>query len=180
MLDSARVLNAAQESDTEVWIYRSTEKRQIVISFRGTSTPKDMLTDMALDLAAFNPSGKGRSRSPEEVAEEMSDEELENGPLGGLYKGMKASTCCGERQPHVAVFSSVERLKGEGRLCWPAGFGEGPRRAFGEPDHQEKSDQVWRQERSQRLVRMGQGSNDDAVCSGARRDVVPQRFPAGD
>ena len=47
-----------------------------------------MLTDMALDLAAFNPPGRS-SRSPDEVAEGMSEEEVENGPLGGLYKGMK-------------------------------------------------------------------------------------------
>lgn len=78
-----------QEADTEVWIYRSTEKKQIVVSFRGTSSPKDMLTDMALDLAAFDPAGRSETRSPDEVAESMSEEEIENGPLGGLYKGMK-------------------------------------------------------------------------------------------
>ena len=50
-----------------------------------------MLTDVALDLAAFNPPGRS-SRSPDEVAEEMSEEEVENGPLGGLYKGMKVGT----------------------------------------------------------------------------------------
>lgn len=76
-------------SDTEVWLYRSTEEKQIVISFRGTASPKDMLTDMALDLAAFDPAGKKDSRSPDEVADNMSEEEMENGPLGGLYKGMK-------------------------------------------------------------------------------------------
>ena len=38
-------------------MYRSTEKKQIVISFRGTSSPKDMLTDMSLDMAAFDPAG---------------------------------------------------------------------------------------------------------------------------
>lgn len=76
-------------TDTEVWLYRSTENKQIVISFRGTASPKDMLTDMALDLAAFDPAGKKDSRSPDEVAEGMSEEEMENGPLGGLYKGMK-------------------------------------------------------------------------------------------
>ncbi len=79
-------------SDTEVWLYRSAEKKQIVISFRGTASPKDMLTDMALDLAAFDPAGKTDSRSPDEVAESMSEEEMENGPLGGLYKGMKVRT----------------------------------------------------------------------------------------
>lgn len=78
-----------QAVDTELWLYRSKAKKQIVISFRGTASPKDMLTDMALDLAAFNPGGKDDSRSPDEVAESMSEEEMENGPLGGLYKGMK-------------------------------------------------------------------------------------------
>lgn len=78
-----------QKSDTEVWIYQNTEKRQIVISFRGTTSPKDMLTDMALDLAAFDPAGKTDTRSPDEVAENMSEQEMEDGPLGGLYKGMK-------------------------------------------------------------------------------------------
>lgn len=79
-----------QHFDSEVWIYRSTDDRQLVISFRGTSSPKDMLTDVALDLAAFNPGGKYKSRAPEEVAAAMSDEDLENGPLGGFYKTMKA------------------------------------------------------------------------------------------
>lgn len=83
-----------QLTDTEVWVYRSVAKKQIVISFRGTASPRDMLTDMALDLAAFNPPGR-TSRSPEEVAESMSEEEVENGPLGGLYKGMKVG-CRGE------------------------------------------------------------------------------------
>lgn len=82
----------SQQTDTEVWIYRCLERKQIVISFRGTSSPKDMLTDAALDLAAFNPGGSRQSRPPEDVAEEMSEEELENGPLGGLYKGMKVGS----------------------------------------------------------------------------------------
>lgn len=91
-----------QESDTEVWLFKSTEERQIVIAFRGTSTPKDMLTDMALDLAAFNPAGKNNSRTPEEVAEELSDEELEKGPLGGLFKSVKArfKRLCMEHSRH--------------------------------------------------------------------------------
>ena len=72
-------------------MYRSTEAKQIVISFRGTVSPKDMLTDMALDLAAFDPADKKDVRSPDEVAEDMSEEEMENGPLGGLYKGMKVT-----------------------------------------------------------------------------------------
>ena len=54
-----------QLTDTEVWMYRSTEKRQIVISFRGTSSPKDMLTDMSLDMAAFDPAGvRDREQQP--------------------------------------------------------------------------------------------------------------------
>lgn len=75
-----------------MWIYKSAAQKQIVISFRGTASPRDMLTDMALDLAAFNPEGGRTSRSPDEVAEEMSEEEVEKGPLGGLYKGMKVTS----------------------------------------------------------------------------------------
>ena len=78
-----------QESDTELWMYANWEERKIVISFRGTSSPKDMLTDMSLDLAAFNPEGDDESKQPEDVAQEISEEEWENGPFGGLYKALK-------------------------------------------------------------------------------------------
>ena len=70
-------------------MYANWEDKKIALSFRGTSSPKDMLTDMSLDLAAFNPEGDETSKQPEEVAEEISEEEWESGPFGGMYKGLK-------------------------------------------------------------------------------------------
>ena len=48
-----------------------------------------MLTDMSLDLAAFNPEGDERNKDPEEVAQEIPEEEWEKGPFGGMYKALK-------------------------------------------------------------------------------------------
>ena len=49
------------------------------------------MTDAAMSLEAFTPGKRPDSRSPEDVANSLSDEELENGPLGGIFKGIKAS-----------------------------------------------------------------------------------------
>ena len=83
-----------QASSTEVWIYRNNSTREAIVSFRGTSDPKDMLTDAAMSLSAFSPGQRPDSRSPEEVADSLSDEELENGPLGGIFKGIKVTCPC--------------------------------------------------------------------------------------
>jgi hypothetical protein len=50
-----------------------------------------MMTDAAMSLSAFSPGQRPDSRSPEDVANSLSDEELENGPLGGIFKGIKVS-----------------------------------------------------------------------------------------
>ena len=62
------------------------DKHEIVIAFRGTSSPIDMVKDALLDLAAFAPGNRPKSHQPEEVAEKISDEELEGGPMGGFLK----------------------------------------------------------------------------------------------
>ena len=49
------------------------------------------MTDAAMSLSAFTPGQRPDSRSPEEVADGLSTEELENGPLGGIFKSIKAS-----------------------------------------------------------------------------------------
>ena len=80
-----------QATSTEAWIYRNNSTREAIVSFRGTSDPKDMMTDAAMSLAAFSPGQRPDSRSPEDVANGLSDEELENGPLGGIFKGIKVT-----------------------------------------------------------------------------------------
>ena len=80
-----------QATSTEAWIYRNNSTREAIVSFRGTSDPKDMMTDAAMSLAAFSPGQRPDSRSPEDVANSLSDEELENGPLGGIFKGIKVT-----------------------------------------------------------------------------------------
>lgn len=74
-----------QPTDTEAWVYVN-DSHEIVISFRGTSTPADMLKDAVFDLAAFSPGDRPKSHQPEEVAEKVSDEELEEGAMGGALK----------------------------------------------------------------------------------------------
>ncbi|KAK9818196.1 hypothetical protein WJX72_008645 [[Myrmecia] bisecta] len=59
-----------EEADSEVWVYRNKEERQAVVAFRGTSSPRDMLTDMTLDMAAFNPGHRPDNKGPEELAAE--------------------------------------------------------------------------------------------------------------
>ena len=56
------------------------------------SQMQDMMTDAAMSLSAFSPGQRPDSRSPADVANSLSDEELENGPLGGIFKGIKVST----------------------------------------------------------------------------------------
>ena len=48
------VLPDAQATSTEVWIYRNEQTKEAVIAFRGTSNPKDMMTDAALAMSAFS------------------------------------------------------------------------------------------------------------------------------
>ncbi len=78
-----------QATSTEAWIYRNNKSREAIVSFRGTSDPKDMMTDAAMSLSAFSPGQRPNSRTPEEVADSLSDKELEDGPLGGIFKGIK-------------------------------------------------------------------------------------------
>lgn len=67
------------------------DNHEIVIAFRGTSTPVDMIKDAVFDLAAFSPGNRPKSKGPEEVAEEVSDEELEEGGMGGFLKFAEVS-----------------------------------------------------------------------------------------
>ena len=78
-----------QPTDTEAWIFVN-DKHEIVIAFRGTSSPADMAKDALCDLAAFSPGDRPQSRQPEEVAEEISDEEVAEGPMGGMFKFAQA------------------------------------------------------------------------------------------
>ena len=49
-------------------MYRNEEDREAVVAFRGTESPKDMLTDMNLDLLEFNIPGHDRqSKAPKQV-----------------------------------------------------------------------------------------------------------------
>ena len=77
-----------QKTDTEAWVYVN-DDHEIVIAFRGTASPADMVKDALVDLAAFSPGNRPDSRQPEQVAEEVSDEELEEGPMGGFLKTAK-------------------------------------------------------------------------------------------
>ena len=92
-VDCARValirLSAGQATSTEAWIYRNRASREAIVSFRGTSDPQDMMTDACMALAAFSPGDRPDSRSPEEVANSLSQKELEQGPLGGIFKSIK-------------------------------------------------------------------------------------------
>ncbi|KAK9918553.1 hypothetical protein WJX75_004940 [Coccomyxa subellipsoidea] len=84
----AFILNRA--TSTEVWIYRNEQTKEAVIAFRGTSNPKDMMTDAALAMSAFSVGHRSSgSRSPDDVAAELSDEEVLQGPLGGIFAGIK-------------------------------------------------------------------------------------------
>ncbi|EIE18845.1 alpha/beta-hydrolase [Coccomyxa subellipsoidea C-169] len=85
----AFILNRA--TSTEVWIYRNQQTREAVIAFRGTSNPQDMMTDAALAMSAFSPGHRsGGSKSPNDVAAELSDEEVLQGPLGGIFASIKS------------------------------------------------------------------------------------------
>ena len=83
--------STVQATSTEVWIYRNRAAREAIVSFRGTSEPQDMLTDACMALAAFSPGQRPDSRSPEEVADSLSQDELEQGPLGGIFKSIKVN-----------------------------------------------------------------------------------------
>lgn len=76
------------------------------------------VTDMALDLAAFNPGNRRKSKGPEEVAEEMSDEEIEKGPLGGLYKTMKVPFTTAVMY-HVQTMVEHRGIYGRAGSCRP-------------------------------------------------------------
>ena len=82
-----------QGQDIESWIYRNIDDREAIVSFRGTMTPGHMLTDIDLDLAAFNPGGRRESRSPEDVSDEIPDEEIMKGPLEPLMNMCKVKLC---------------------------------------------------------------------------------------
>ncbi|KAK9813880.1 hypothetical protein WJX73_003222 [Symbiochloris irregularis] len=72
-------------TDTEGWVFVN-DNHEIVVAFRGTSSPADMIKDAVFDLAAFSPGNRPKSKGPEEVAEEVSDEDLEKGGMGGFLK----------------------------------------------------------------------------------------------
>eukprot|EP00884_Botryococcus_braunii_P017013 jgi/Botrbrau1/3996/Bobra.0016s0008.1 len=76
------------ERDTEAWVYRNKEKKEAVFAFRGTSSPQDMVTDSAFVLAAYSPGDRPPSRSPEEVAAEIADEETVGGPLQSVFSAI--------------------------------------------------------------------------------------------
>lgn len=58
-------------TDTELWVYRNAEKRDLIFAFRGTSSPKDMITDMSVELKPFVPGKIVSEPSAEEVADEL-------------------------------------------------------------------------------------------------------------
>ena len=87
-------LGAGQATSTEAWIYRNRASQEAIVSFRGTSDPQDMMTDACMALAAFSPGQRPDSRSPEEVADCLSQAELEQGPLGGIFKSIKVAFTC--------------------------------------------------------------------------------------
>lgn len=89
-----------QGQDIETWIYRNIDEREAIISFRGTMTPEHMLTDIDLDLAAFNPGGRKECRSPEEVSDEIPDEEIMKGPLEPLMNMCKVGCSQTRSQTH--------------------------------------------------------------------------------
>ncbi len=79
----------SQATSTEVWIYRNEKTKEAVIAFRGTSNPQDMMTDAALAMSAFSPGDRQPGKAPDEVAAELSDEDVMKGPLGGIFQGIK-------------------------------------------------------------------------------------------
>jgi hypothetical protein len=83
--------SCGQATSTEVWIYRNDALREAVVAFRGTSNLQDMMVDAALALSAFSPGAGQQSRTPEEVAEQLSDEDLMRGPMAGLFRSLKVS-----------------------------------------------------------------------------------------
>ena len=101
----------AQATSTEAWIYRNRASREAIVSFRGTSDPQDMMTDACMALAAFSPGDRPDSRSPEEVADSLSQAELEQGPLGGIFKSIKVTGFAVTHTP-VSVFE-----RGQASLC---------------------------------------------------------------
>ncbi len=80
-----------QAADTEVWVYRNKDKREAVFAFRGTSSPQDMMTDSAFTLAAYCPGDRPPSRSPEEVAAEIADEDVKEGPMKKIFSAVDVS-----------------------------------------------------------------------------------------
>lgn len=58
-------------TDTELWVYRNAEERDLIFAFRGTSSPKDMITDMSVELRPFKPGQKITPPSDEEVTEQL-------------------------------------------------------------------------------------------------------------
>lgn len=73
-------------------MYRNKDKREAVFAFRGTSSPQDMLTDTAFTLAAYCPGDRPPSRSPEEVAAEIADEDVTEGPMGSIFSAIDVGT----------------------------------------------------------------------------------------
>ena len=101
-----------QGQDIEAWIFRNIDDHEIVLSFRGTMTPGHMLTDIDLDLAVFNPGGRRESRSPEDVADEIPDEEIIKGPLEPLMNMAKVGSISdlGHFQIITLVYVSFRRV----------------------------------------------------------------------
>lgn len=90
-----------------MWIYRNQQTREAVIAFRGTSNPQDMMTDAALAMSAFSPGHRsGGSKSPDDVAAELSDEEVLQGPLGGIFASIKV--CWQYVMPLLVLCDSVK------------------------------------------------------------------------
>lgn len=108
---------AVQATSTEVWTYRNQKTKEAVISFRGTSNPQDMMTDAALAMSAFSPGHREGSKPPHEVAAELSDEELMEGPLGGLFRGIKVPCI-------ISFHSSWCLLPDSDSMFWDSTFEE--------------------------------------------------------
>jgi len=62
---------ANPETDTELWVYRNPQQKDLIFAFRGTSSPKDMLTDMSVELKPFKPGQKVSEPSEEEITQEL-------------------------------------------------------------------------------------------------------------
>ena len=57
------------------------------------------MTDAALAMSAFSPGDRQPGRAPDEVAAELSDEDIMKGPLAGIFQGIKVLlnvllSCC--------------------------------------------------------------------------------------